>query len=85
MLTIAQVQALLPLPKSTLHDLIQAGILPAMPVPTAGGGRRVLVFREDLEAFVDELRRNGKVTRQAQPDTMDVDQILRDLRKAQNR
>ena len=60
LLTIPQVQRLLPLGRSTIYGLVARGALPSYRVGATGGGRgRVLVARADLEAFIEKSRAGG--------------------------
>ena len=77
LLTIPQVQRLLPLARSTIYALIDTGRLPAYRVQAAGGGRgRVLVAKADLEAFVAGTRQAA--TRA--PTVPDADALLAKVR-----
>ena len=79
LLSIAQVQEILPLGRTTLHELVETGRLPAYRVLTAGGGRgRIFVHRADLEAFLAQSRTGAprKATMR-----VDVDGLLEKVRR----
>ncbi len=79
LLSIPQVQKIVPLGRTTLYELVESGRLPAYRVTTASGGRgRVLVHRRDLEAFVPESR----LTATRAPVRVDVDGLRRKVRRA---
>ena len=74
LLSIPQVQRLVPIGKSSLYALVASGELPSYRVRIAGGGRgRVFVARADLEAFIEGARQ----TATRQPVRVDVD-VIRD-------
>ena len=78
LLTIAQVQKLVPLARSTIYALVASGELPSFRVRAAGGGRgRVLVSRRDLEAFIERARD----TRPVPPVRVDADALLKKVRR----
>ena len=80
LLTVQQALALLPVGRSTLYALVDAGRLPAYRVQAASGRRgRLLISRHDLAAFLDSSRTGGHTAAQAA--RVDVDAILSRLRK----
>ena len=57
LLTVAQALKLLPVGKSTIHDLINEGALPCIRVGTVGSRRkRILLLRPGIEEYVRGLR-----------------------------
>jgi len=77
MLTIAQVQQLLPLGRTSIYALCESGELVHYRVGAAGRRRgRILIHRADLSKYLEQTRQARPVT--SQP--VDVDQILADLR-----
>jgi len=77
LLTVPQVQRLLPVGRSTVYALVATGLIPGIRVPTAGGGRgRLLIHRDDLSEFVARARQAA--TRA--PTRPDVDALLRKVR-----
>ena len=57
LLTIAQALRLVPVGKSTLYALVESGQLPCVRVSGTGArSGRILLWREDLEAFVERAR-----------------------------
>ena len=78
LLTVQQVQKILPVGRSTLYALIESGQLPHHRVSAAGARRgRVLVARRDLEAFIAKARQAA--TRA--PVRVDVDAIRDRVRR----
>ena len=78
LLSVPQVQRLLPLARSTIYALVESGALPCYRIGAAGGGRaRVLVHKADLMTFIERARQAA--TRA--PVRVDVDQILESLKK----
>lgn len=79
LLTIPQVQRLVPVGRSTIYKLVESGELRSYRIRGAGSRRgRILVARRDLEAFVDGARQ----TATRAPVWPDVDDLLRKVRRA---
>ena len=79
LLTVRQALAIVPLGRSTIYALIDSGQLPHYRVSAAGSRRgRILVARSDLQAFIDRARQ----TRPRAPTAVDVDGLLRKVRRA---
>ena len=78
LLSVAQALRLVPVGRSTLYRLIEAGDLPHYRVSAAGSRRgRILVARRDLEAFVAAARQGA--TRA--PTSVDADAVLKQVRQ----
>ena len=78
-LTVREAITVLPIGRSTLYALIESGQLPHYRVSAAGGGRgRILVALSDLHAFIERARDTRPVT----PVRVDVDDVLRRVRRA---
>jgi len=78
LLTVPQALAILPIGKSTLYALIEAGDLPSYRVRAPGARRgRILVARGELEAFLAKSRQGAPRA----PVRVDVDQILARVRR----
>lgn len=72
LLSVPQALRLLPVSKATMYRLVSRGEVPALRIPTAGGGGgRVLISRQGLEDFV---RRMLSEAPKAVPES--VDEIL---------
>ncbi len=61
LLTIRGALAILPVGRSTLYSLVAEGQIPSIRVGCAGSRRgRILIHREDLDAFIQMLRDGGR-------------------------
>ena len=79
-LTIAQALKILPIPKSTIHDMIEARDFPAFPVrQTSSGRKNYVVLRSDLEAFLRGKRQDWLRSGPAARGTETPDDILKRL------
>ena len=57
LLTVAQALKILPVGKTTIHDLVNEGALPCIRVGTVGSRRkRILLLRSGLDEYVRRLR-----------------------------
>lgn len=61
LLTIAQARSILPLSRSAIYKLCDAGKLLHIRVSTVGGGGRVLILRAGLDAFILERIRERPI------------------------
>ena len=78
LLTVAQALAVLPIGRSTLYALVDSGQLPSYRVsPTDSRRARVLIARQDLEAFVAGAR---QVATRASTH-VNVDEVLARVRR----
>ena len=78
LLSIRQVQRLMPVGRTTLYALVQSGQLPHHRIQVHGSRRaRILIAREDVEAFLAATRQ----VRAPQTGRLDVDQIVAKVRR----
>ena len=77
LLTVPQALAILPVGRSTLYALVEAGDLPCFRIRAPGSRRgRILIARRDLEAFLAKKRQTAPKA----PVRVEVDQILAKVR-----
>ena len=82
LLSIPQVQKLVPVGRSTIYKWVEDGALPCIRVGATRRRRgRVLVHRYDLRAFLEKSRQARVVA----PTRVDVDGILEELRGGRKR
>jgi len=74
LLTVPEALRLLPVPKSSMYDLLSSGEIEHVRVSSAGSRRgRVLIFRTSLETYVGRLRLRASPP---VPPRVDVDAII---------
>jgi excisionase family DNA binding protein len=78
LLTVPQALEILPVGRSTLYALCDSGAIPHYRIRAAGSQRgRILIAREDLEAYLAGARQSATRT----PTRVDVDGILARVRR----
>jgi len=78
LLTVAQALQIVPIGRTTLYALVESGQLPHYRLQPHGSRRgRILLARQDLEAFLDTTRHDATPA----PTSLDIDAIHAKVRR----